>query len=587
MRDTLQAACDGLAIFIQSRMLTKAGSQVAVLMCGTATTDNDLHDETAASGDEQQYRYITVKHPFEHPSMDMLRSVANAASEAVPGPPGSSDVIDALAVALDALYKLIATNEALMNLRVSKRIVLVSNFADKVKADPDDAFKDTLVRKMLERAVVLDVVAAPLNRDRVGVSPASAYLVDALPQLRYILDRVPHRFHPAADAAELTGSFRSHDVSPTSVYSGTFSIGTECSINVVAPGATHELTLAREYRVADDQGDGEAVPEEERIKVYRYGKQLVPVSAEEEAYLSYAVARSIKLLGFVDADSIPRHHYMKDCWVMVPDKDDPSAHAALGALARAAARRGQVAIVRFVPTNRGAINVCVARPVDAAGGAGIHGAGAPPPHFVLNALPFAEDVRDFRFPSFAGEGADERAAETALEAARGLVEALQLRPASLGGGVKSDAEGASEAASAYADPCERLTPERTANPTLHAFLRMVADAALERRPPRKPGQDILFGALKAQGAPGGETAVVRDASAALRAAVPALGRPQSGEGKSALQRLPEDLHQRLADGFDAAQALQDASTQLLELVRDGEQKWNDADVQQVCGGQSF
>lgn len=46
-------------------------------MCGTATTDNDLHDETAASGDEQQYRYITVKHPFEHPSMDMLRSVAN------------------------------------------------------------------------------------------------------------------------------------------------------------------------------------------------------------------------------------------------------------------------------------------------------------------------------------------------------------------------------------------------------------------------------------------------------------------------------------------------------------------------------
>lgn len=45
--------------------------------------------------------------------------------------------------------------------------------------------------------------------------------------------------------------------------------------------------------------------------IAQYGKQLVPVSAEEEAYLSYAVARGIKLLGFVDADSIPRHHYMK------------------------------------------------------------------------------------------------------------------------------------------------------------------------------------------------------------------------------------------------------------------------------------
>lgn len=42
-----------------------------------------------------------------------------------------------------------------------------------------------------------------------------------------------------------------------------------CRNPTVAPGATHELTLAREYRVADDQGDGEAVPEEERIKVYR------------------------------------------------------------------------------------------------------------------------------------------------------------------------------------------------------------------------------------------------------------------------------------------------------------------------------
>ena len=176
---------------------------------------------------------------------------------------------------------------------------------------------------------------------------------------------------------------------------------------------------------------------------------------------------------------------------MVPDKDDPAAHAALGALARAAARRGQAAIVRFVPTNRGTINVCVARPVDAAGGGGAQGAGAPPPHFVLNALPFAEDVRDFRFPSFAGDSADEGGAEAALEAARSLVEALHLRPAGLGDGGESDSQGASGEASGLSGPSERLTPERTANPALHAFLRMVADAALERRPPRKPGQDIL------------------------------------------------------------------------------------------------
>lgn len=37
----------------------------------------------------------------------------------------------------------------------------------------------------------------------------------------------------------------------------------------------------------------------------------MPVSAEEERYLKYAAPRGLTLLGFVDAASIPRHHYMK------------------------------------------------------------------------------------------------------------------------------------------------------------------------------------------------------------------------------------------------------------------------------------
>ena len=59
----------------------------------------------------------------------------------------------------------------------------------------------------------------------------------------------------------------------------------------VAPGATHELTLAREYRVADDQGDGEAVPEEERIKVYRVRRELQFWVQSERFFHSTAVYR--------------------------------------------------------------------------------------------------------------------------------------------------------------------------------------------------------------------------------------------------------------------------------------------------------
>lgn len=43
----------------------------------------------------------------------------------------------------------------------------------------------------------------------------------------------------------------------------------------------------------------------------QYGKQLVPVSAEEEQFLKYQAPRGIQVLGFLDSDAIPRQHFMK------------------------------------------------------------------------------------------------------------------------------------------------------------------------------------------------------------------------------------------------------------------------------------
>lgn len=147
---------------------------------------------------------------------------------------------------------------------------------------------------------------------------------------------------------------------------------------------------------------------------------------------------------------------------MVPEKDNPTAQAAMAALVRAACQRDQVAIVRFVSHNGGAISTCVAKPVDIEGSKTHGGAPAhvPPPHFILNALPFTEDVRDFRFPSF-GKG-DKRPDQRALDAAVDLVQALDLE----------DENDSSPQTGG------RLAPERTANPHIRAFLRLVRDKAL-------------------------------------------------------------------------------------------------------------
>ena len=53
----------------------------------------------------------------------------------------------------------------------------------------------------------------------------------------------------------------------------------------------------------------------------QYGKQFVPVSADDEAYLAYKPERGLHLLGFLPADDIPQHQFLKvrAC----PDANDP------------------------------------------------------------------------------------------------------------------------------------------------------------------------------------------------------------------------------------------------------------------------
>ena len=52
----------------------------------------------------------------------------------------------------------------------------------------------------------------------------------------------------------------------------------------------------------------------------QYGKQFVPVSADDEAYLAYKPERGLHLLGFLPADDIPQHQFLKVC--ACPDASD-------------------------------------------------------------------------------------------------------------------------------------------------------------------------------------------------------------------------------------------------------------------------
>lgn len=68
--------------------------------------------------------------------------------------------------------------------------------------------------------------------------------------------------------------------------------------------ATHEIKVDYEYKSVENPG--KVVPPEQRIKGYRYGPQVIPISSEEWETVKFKPEKSVKLLGFTDASHILR-----------------------------------------------------------------------------------------------------------------------------------------------------------------------------------------------------------------------------------------------------------------------------------------
>lgn len=68
--------------------------------------------------------------------------------------------------------------------------------------------------------------------------------------------------------------------------------------------ATHELKIDYEYKNTEDFD--KVVPPEQRIKGYRYGPQIVPISSAEWEAVKFTPEKGVKLLGFTDTSNIMR-----------------------------------------------------------------------------------------------------------------------------------------------------------------------------------------------------------------------------------------------------------------------------------------
>ncbi|CUS12854.1 unnamed protein product [Tuber aestivum] len=148
---------------------------------------------------------------------------------------------------------------------------------------------------------------------------------------------------------------------------------------------------ARAYQIEDEAAAGGMMDIEkgQMEKGYSYGRTVVPISATDETITVLETEPGLQIVGFVPVDKYKRYFSMSTTNVIVGAKDNPKAAMALSSLIHALFELESYALARLVTKkNVAPVLVLLAPFID-----------ADYEYLIDVQVPFAEDVRHYRFPS--------------------------------------------------------------------------------------------------------------------------------------------------------------------------------------------
>ncbi|KAF6138256.1 hypothetical protein GIB67_019426 [Kingdonia uniflora] len=420
-------------------LIYNKNDEVGVVLFGTEDTNNELTEEIGG------YKHVVVLQKSKVVDGLLIEELQKLPRGTIPG-----DFLDVIVVGMDMLIKKFGpTNKG------KKRLCLITNAHGPIK-EPYEGTKedqvDTIATQMNAHGMKLDsiIVRQELTDD------AAKRVVDEN-------DRLLNRFSKKActktiyveSPTSLLGALRTRNISPVTIFRGDLELSPTMKIKVwvykktseekfptlkkysgKAPltdkFATHEVKVDLEYKKVEDPS--KVVPPEQRIKGYRYGPQVVPISSAELEAVRFKPEKSVKLLGFTNASNImrwlsvilmainQRHYYMKDVNIFIAEPGNTKAILAVSALVRAMKEMDKVAILRCVwRQGQGNVVIGILTP-------NISNMENVPDSFYFNVLPFAEDVREFQFPSFNSFPPSLQPNERQQLAADNLVMMLDLAP---------------------------------------------------------------------------------------------------------------------------------------------------------------
>ena len=352
-------------------------------------TKNELNDD-----DPEGFQGIKVVQGFETASLDLLRYLKESVSA---GSVQYPDYFEALIAATDMMIKHTGSK------KYDRKIIL---FTD-ASAPLDIQGIEEIKAELDSHQIILQVIGFPLKEMEANVQRARN-------ALKFMAEDSGGSVITIDYALDILSQFRSKSTRIMTSFRGNLEIGSSLQIPIYLYAKSNERKLPSAKKAAPepttDSSNAKTTNEVEMcishvlmdesnttvdagdiVKVYRYGKTLIPFDSITSSSVEIDCTKSLKVISFVPAASIKREMSMGGVSVIVADSSSggggDSVDVALSAFIQAMYQKDLWAIARYVRASNSSPKLVCLSPKIREGYECL----------VMSILPFAEDVRNFGF----------------------------------------------------------------------------------------------------------------------------------------------------------------------------------------------
>ncbi|XP_063928030.1 X-ray repair cross-complementing protein 5-like isoform X2 [Zophobas morio] len=378
-----------LVLLLEQKLRSlKKNDLTGFVICGTRETSNPL-------AEDDQYQNIKVLRNLTTLDLELLLTVEHELHLNSL----KADILDVVVVALEML------KARIKKLKFEKKILLVTNgYAPTSDLEQLGFIIEELNRNDIEVQILgvdFDEMEEgnELKTNQKSKSPFSRVL-------KQLAEGTNGEMFSFSTALQLLSKERKQNIRQSPVFRGTLMLGPAFSFPVFAYALTKEakppslkmistdgnsdvsrVYLQRTYHLLDE--DRTEVPKEDCAKGYKYGPTRIPWAKIDEESMKLETEKSLQILSFTKSENVPRRLWMNHVIAFVADPSDVPAQTALSSLAAGLHVTGTVALVRFVRADKATPKV-----------------GFLSPHIKKNhssllytELPYADDIRQYQFPS--------------------------------------------------------------------------------------------------------------------------------------------------------------------------------------------